>query len=67
MAQQMPMLQPIVDFVNSIQCDADGKNATLTGAYKGDAGTLLAMPLMLFGARAQAVPVQPPAAQIQPK
>jgi hypothetical protein len=67
MAQQMPMLQPIVDFANSIQCDADGKNATLIGAYKGDAGTLLAMPLMMFGMRAQAEPAQPPAAQIQPK
>jgi hypothetical protein len=65
-AQQMPALKPMADFVQSLECAADGKNAALTGAFQGDAGNLLAMPLMFFGARAQAVPVQAPPAAIQP-
>jgi hypothetical protein len=65
-AQQMPMLKPMVDFVQSLECAADGKTATLTGAFQGDAGNLLAMPLMLLGTRAQAVPVQAPPAVVQP-
>lgn len=64
-SQQMPALKPMVEFVQSMECVADDKNATLTGAVSGDAGNLFAVPLMLLGVRAEAVPVQPPAA-VQP-
>jgi hypothetical protein len=63
--QQMPMLKPLADFVQSIECGADGKNATMTAAFAGDTGTLLALPLMVFGGRAQAVPVQAPPAVVE--
>jgi len=65
LAQQTPALQPIVDFVTGAKCTADDKNATLTGTFKGDMGNLLALPFMVFWARAEAVPGQPPAA-VQP-
>ncbi|MDB5324018.1 MAG: hypothetical protein JWN40_5649 [Phycisphaerales bacterium] len=64
--QQMPMLKPMAEFVQSIDCAADGKNATMTGTFQGDTGNLLAFPLMLFSARAQAQPIQAPPAVIEP-
>ena len=66
--QQMPMLKPLADFVASIECSADDKNARMTAAFAGDTGTLLALPLMVFTGRAapmQAQPVQPPAPVVE--
>ena len=65
MAQQIPMLKPVNDFVQALKCEADGKTAALTGNFQGDPAMLLGMPFMLFGARMEAP--QAPPAQIQDK
>jgi len=38
--QNRPMLKPALDFVQSIRCSADGKNATLTGSISTDAALI---------------------------
>ena len=62
--RQLPAMKPLADFVQSLDCQASDKNATLTGALQGDA--LLSLPMMLFPVGVpQAVPVQPPPVQQQ--
>jgi hypothetical protein len=58
-AEQMPQLKPFADFVQGMACEADGVRATLTGRFEGEPETLLAVPMVLVGQRAQ---VRPPAA-----
>jgi hypothetical protein len=75
MLQEMPMMQPVVDFVQSLKCEAKDKSAELTGSFKGDTSAVLALPMFLFGARsvevkaapAQVQPVPPPPPPVQPK
>src|SRR5205085_3106789 len=59
-AQAQPMLKPIVDFVQTIECKADGKSAALTGSLKGEATLLLGLPMFIIGEARQAP--QPPLA-----
>jgi hypothetical protein len=70
-AKQIPALKPIADFVQTLQCVADGKNAELTGAFEGDAGSLLSVPMMIvapMGGNAQPVAPPPaPPAPVQPQ
>jgi hypothetical protein len=66
MVQQMPFMKPIADFMNATQCEADGKNATLSSTFKGDTATLLALPLMGMGIARQEVRAAPAQVQIRP-
>jgi hypothetical protein len=59
--QQMPAFKPLADFVQTIECRADGPNATVTARFAGDAAALGALPFFLLGARAEVQPI-PPAA-----
>jgi hypothetical protein len=58
--QQVPAFKPLADFVQSIECRSDGANATLTARFPGDATALGALPMFLFGARAEVQPIPPP-------
>jgi hypothetical protein len=67
MAQQMPAMQPVVDFFQTLKVEAKDKTALMTGTFKGDTTMLLALPFsFLAEGRAAAappakvVPVQPP-------
>jgi hypothetical protein len=60
MAQQMPMLKPVADFLTSAKCQADGNDASFTAAVPGSGNALMAAPLFMFGFRAHEVPVNPP-------
>lgn len=66
MAQQIPMLKPVNDFVQAVKCDADGKTAALTGTFQGDPAMLMALPFMMMGVRSEG-PKGPPPAVIQDK
>jgi len=69
MVQQIPMLKPVNDLVQGMKCDADGKNATLTGSFQGDPATLIAMPFMFFATERAGMAAPPPAVvkeQVQP-
>lgn len=69
LAQMMPAMKPVNEFVQGLKCEADGKKATLTGAFNGDPATLMAVPFMMMGVRAEAappVPQQAQPAQVQP-
>lgn len=70
MMEQIPMLKPVNDFVQAVKCEADGKNASLTGTYQGDPAMLIAMPFMMMTGEAAPRAVQPPIAppaQVQEK
>lgn len=60
MAQQIPMLKPVNDFVQAVKCAADGKTASLTGTFQGDPAMLMAMPFMMMGARMEGGQAAPP-------
>ena len=62
MAQQMPFLKPVADFVTSAKCDANGNDASFTATMPGNPNSLLAAPAFLLGMRAHAQP--PPVAPI---
>jgi hypothetical protein len=63
-AQQVPPLKPLSDFVQTIDCQADGKSARLTGSYRGDPASFLGLPFwFVAGSAPQPVPAPPAAAQ----
>jgi hypothetical protein len=53
-AEKMPAMKPITEFIGSIKAVVDGTNATLTARLKGDMKTLLGMPLMMFSHSSEA-------------
>ena len=59
LAQQMPAMKPLAEFVTSIQCEADGNKASLTSAFQGEAASLFIMPMMFGAGQAQPIPPQP--------
>ena len=54
LAEQMPGLKPVAQFVQGMACEAEGVRATLTGRFEGEPASLLAVPLTLVGQRAEA-------------
>jgi hypothetical protein len=60
LAEQVPTLKPVAEFVKSMACEADGVRATLTGRFEGEPASLLAVPMGLVGHRAQVVPPPQP-------
>lgn len=63
MQKAIPALKPIADFLNSMECKAEGKNATMTASMQGDTPAIMLAPLMLFTARHEA---RPAPAQVAP-
>lgn len=70
-AQAMPQMKPLVDFVQSIKCTAEGTSASMTAKLNGDGNAWLAMPAMLFGDAVRpndnAVPDVAPVERVQPE
>jgi hypothetical protein len=62
LAEQVPMLKPVAEFVKGITCEADGVRATVTGRFEGEPASLLALVagLMPRQARAEVAPAAPP-------
>ena len=66
--QRMPMLKPIVDFLNTVQIIEKPKQVRMTAQIRIDspAGMLLAPLLMMSGRSVQAAPAAVRAAPVQP-
>lgn len=63
MQKAVPALKPIAEFLNSIECKAEGKNATMTASMQGDTPAIILAPMLLFTARNEA---RPAPAQVAP-
>ena len=44
-AEQTPFLKPVRELLDSVQCQAEDKTATLTGTYRGDPAALMIVPV----------------------
>jgi hypothetical protein len=66
MAQQMPAMQPIADFFQTLKVEAKDKSAEMTGSLKGDATTLLALPFGFFASHSEARVAPAAVQQVKP-
>jgi len=65
MAEQMKMLKPVADFLESIRCTSEGGKASLTASLKASPSLLMSVPMMI-GLRAVPAQADVPPAPVQP-